>query len=110
MSLRDQILAATTQLKPRAVQVPELGGTVYVRPLSLGGVGRFRALVEKDQARAPIALLVEGLCDETGKRLFTMEDEAVLSDLPGAAANRLLEEINEISGLGAKAAESASGN
>ncbi len=40
MTARDRILAALEKFAPTPVEVPELGGAVYVRPLSVLGMGK----------------------------------------------------------------------
>jgi hypothetical protein len=110
MSIRDSILAATTHFHPTAVEIPELGETVHVRPLTLGGLSRFQAALAKDPTRGPVVMLVDCLCDATGARLFTSADEAQLSELPSAVAQRLVEIISESSALTPKTAEANSGN
>lgn len=37
---RDRVLAAIQAFRPRAVDVPELGGTIYLRPLTVAGFAR----------------------------------------------------------------------
>lgn len=116
---RNAILAKLGALSAKAVEVPELGGTLYVRPLSLGGMSRMQALMkgapeDKDSPEAirvsqvlvPVAILIDCLCDETGARIFSPgEDEAVLENLPSAVVQRLVDEAQHISGIGEKNAE-----
>lgn len=99
MSLRDRILSATTAFKPVAVEVPEMGGTVYVRPLTLAASARFQALMSKEPARGPVTLLIECLCDEAGNRLFKSEDEALLGEIPPSVAGVLGDVIIKASKL-----------
>ena len=39
-STRDRVLAAIHAFRPRAVEVKELGGTIYLRPLTVAGFAR----------------------------------------------------------------------
>lgn len=104
---RDRILAAIGSFRPVAVEIPALGGTVHVRPLSLAGMARFQAA--KDEGRAPAIMILDCLCDEHGRRLLTDADEAALADLPSAVAQTLVEAITAASALTAEATEDAAG-
>lgn len=56
---RDRVLAAIQAFRPRPVDVPELGGTIYLRPLTVAGFARMhrtRALAEEAVAAAKKAL------------------------------------------------------
>lgn len=110
MSLREKILAAAGKFQPVAVECGHLGGTVYVRPMTLGGMQRFLAAVEGEKHRTSVLMLTECLCEADGKRLFTKEDEPALLDLPSNVANELVEAISRASGLEPKAEAMAAGN
>lgn len=110
MSIRETILAATSQFQVRAIELPELGIAAFVRPLSLAGLSRFQATLAKDPARGPLIMLIDCLCDDTGKRLFTAADEAALAELPSAVAQKLVETISEASALTPTVVASAPGN
>ena len=107
---KDRILAAIAAVQPVAVEVPELGGTVYVRPLTLAGMSRFHAAVVQDATRGPAILIADCLCDASGTRLFTAADENHLADLPSRIAQRLVDAITSASGMDTAAAEGAAGN
>lgn len=109
MSLRDRVLASTTSFKPVAVEAPELGGTVWVRPLTIAGVSRFQAIAQKEPARVPVTLLIECMCDEMGARLFTAADEAAVGEIPSESARRIAEVITSISKLDPKGGPATSG-
>jgi hypothetical protein len=111
MSDKSKILAACATFRPIPVEVPELGGTVYIRPLSLGGMSAAQATMSKEPERFALLLIIDCVCDETGKRQFNKADEAlILSEFPSGAAQTLVAKITEISALGPKASENAPGN
>lgn len=111
MSARDKILAAASAFKPKAVEIPELGGTIYIRPLTLGGLSRFQQIVTKDVMRGSAQMLIECICDENGKPEFTAADEAAIMDWPQHLAAKLVDIASEISALTKpKAGEDAAGN
>lgn len=99
------ILAAVPKPTVKAVDVPEWGGEVYIRSLSVGEVDRYESAVNQwTKGNSPghgcRALLVAmGLCDESGKRLFTDADANGLSNHPDAVMQRLCTEIRVLSGM-----------
>jgi hypothetical protein len=101
-------------LKHEDVPVPQWGGTVRIRVMT--GVERdeFRAAIASDGpvpvGKFSAALLAATCVDESGGRLFTMDDMEALQaksaaslDAPAAVAMRL-------NGLGATAVEDAAKN
>jgi hypothetical protein len=103
---RDQILAAARNLIPQALEVPALGGTVHIRPLTLAGMARFSGKTGIDAASA---MLIECLCDDNGGRLFSAEDVEAIGGLPRAVAEPIIAAINAASGIDAKTVETAEG-
>lgn len=105
MLSRDQILG----FKDKAIgelDEPELGGKV--------GLARFSAeesdrLFKKLDDSCPhnVAVIVVGICDKDGNRLFTDDDKAALGKLPATVATRIANAILEHNGLGAQAPEEA---
>lgn len=106
MSLRDRILAATAAFKPVSVECPEVGCTLWVRPMSLAGVARVQAAGD-DTTKIAVAMIVDCACDENGARLFTMADEAAILDLPSAVTNRLMDAVSKRDVGGDKEADPA---
>lgn len=105
MSLgRDQILAALAGFQSREVDVPELGGKVRVRPVSIEAVARLHRA-----GAASHQLIAEAVCDDTGALLFGAGDAEAIGRIPAGVAQRLMEAINEVSGLTPKASDEAAG-
>jgi hypothetical protein len=103
---RDTILECT-DLRIEEVQVPEWGGSVFVRELtgnerdqyeaSLLTLRGTSASLHLQNARAK--LVVMSAVDEEGKRLFTMTDVAALGKKSAAALDRLATVASKLSGL-----------
>ena len=74
---REQILAARSQRKPIPLEVPEWGGTVYIKILSAGDQVALFSNGHKD-VEIPIFLVAATLVSEDGERLFTDEDVPLL--------------------------------
>jgi len=111
----DQIRATKSQFpKPEAVEVPEWGGTVYIKRMTAGERDQFEQLVGENRdiktfsARA--ALLVYVLCDEAGVRLFDWGTEAQIGELDGVAVDRVFRRAAKVNGLAGDAVEQAEKN
>lgn len=110
---RDQILAAT-DMRIEEVDVPEWGGSVFVRNLNGRARDKFESSRYKvsqdgkvelihDNTRA--TLLALSLCDEVGTLLFSIADVQALGEKNGATLDRLFEVAQRLSGLRTKDAE-----
>lgn len=112
MSLtKDQILEAN-DLQSVAVEVPEWGGTVYVRSMTGADRDAFESsmvTVHPDGSRTPdlrnlrSKLVALTLVDEEGNRLFEVADIARLALKSSAALERVFEAAQRLNGLGTKA-------
>lgn len=104
---RDAILSAA-DLNKELVDVPEWGGSVYVRALSGAERDRFEASIVEQRGkssranlaniRAKLAALT--VCDEQGEKLFTGADVSALGEKSAAALNRIFDVARRLSGLG----------
>ena len=100
--------------RPRQVKkidVPELGGEVYIRMLN--GAERERmeldALADRDKnAPTQRARMVQAtLCDEAGNLLFYESDIKELNKLPWGVLKRISVEVEDFNGLTDEAREAA---
>ena len=90
----EQILAAD-DLGLKEVKVPEWGGSVYIRVMSVGErdeyermwIGKKETGVENFRTQ----YLARVLCNETGKLLFTREQVAALANKSGAVMGHLFD-------------------
>lgn len=105
---RQQILEAAPKLYP--VEIPEWGGTVFLRPISLTEQGKLadlgskfeKATLLEKMRRITMPLIVWVVCEESGAPLFSADDIDALMDKSAGSINRLQEEILKISGLTAE--------
>lgn len=107
---REQILAAE-DLPTRIVPVPEWGGDVRVRSLTLKEreayeVEKFRTKGEHSTA----SLIVACVVDDQGRRLFGPDDLAALEAKSNAGAQRVFFAAYELNGFGLDAIRSAEKN
>lgn len=98
---RKAILAAPDN-KPTRVDVPEWGGHVFVRAMSVAEAG---SLGQDKGADMASRLAVRCICDESGARLLSDGDVAPLGEKSAAAMNRVLQVINEVNGFAEKAVQ-----
>jgi hypothetical protein len=109
MSLRDAILTADDR-KTEAVEVPEWGTTVYLRPMSGLERDQWEAKKVNNNASWAGALLASTLCEADGARSFTLADAEALGNKNGAAIVRLTDAAMRVNGMGRTARESKEGN
>lgn len=107
---REQILAAI-DMKIEAVDVPEWGGTVYIRNLT----GKAREKFERSRYRmvgkglekeveiihenTRASLLAATICTSDGTLLFSAADVEALSDKNGAVLDRLFDVAQRLSAM-----------
>ena len=106
---KDQILnqeVAPNQLKE--FDVPEFGGSVFLRPVMLEEQGKLADLQEKYKGalavvrlkQAVLPLLEWAVCDADGAKMFTMDELVALTQkYPARTFLRLQKAIIDLSGL-----------
>lgn len=109
---REQILS-TNDRPTVAVDVPEWGGTVYVRTMS----GSDRAQFETLCAGQPLAtgkimekLVTFTVCDENGERIFNDDDVEELSKKNAGVILRIFQKAAELNALRETDVENIKGN
>lgn len=63
----------------RPIFIPQLGGQVYIKPLTAGAVLDYVAHDGKERLKAQINLVADALCDERGNLLFSREEALKLN-------------------------------
>jgi hypothetical protein len=96
-------------VKPQMAElnVPEWGGTVFVRPITLEEQGKLadqtRKFVDANSAtklrECTLPLLLWTVLDSDGNQLFTKDDVAALQKTPAAAIMRIQDFVLKFSGL-----------
>lgn len=108
MLTKDQILNAS-DLEVSEVQVPEWGGSVYVRVLSIDDARDLQQTLTAN-GDDPIELFILVTCDENGTLLFTRDEAQALRKRSFKAINRIIAAANKVNGFTAKAVDTAEGN
>lgn len=118
MLTKDAILSST-DLPSEEVQVPEWGGSVFVRTMSGTERDAFeQSIIEGKTAKGSTAkmvnvrakLAVRVLVDDKGVRLFTDADANMLGTKSGKALDRVFEVAQRLCGIGDKDIEELEGN
>lgn len=109
----EQIRAARNSAPRRSVEVPDLGGEVFVRPLTLKEVREiqeFQANPKTKPVDTTKRIIELATCNEDGSALFIGEDKALIDGLTWPTIEALSEAAIELSGMKPKAAEQAAKN
>ena len=102
---KDQMLAVTPKLQE--VEVPEWGGSVFIRPVTLAeqakladlGAKYEKGLVTARMKGIMLPLIQWAVTDSEGKALFEAKDLDALMNTPASALLRLQDAILKFSGL-----------
>ncbi|OWK34973.1 hypothetical protein [Fimbriiglobus ruber] len=91
---------------PAELPVPEWGGSVYLRRLSVDDVPAYSAAVKKSQDNGTDnlrqAVVMQAIVDENGTRLFDFEDaedRATIAGLDLGGAERVFDAFLDMNGL-----------
>lgn len=97
------LLAAANQTKLEPLELPELGGTVYVKAMTAGEREQFEQdmtsndLVKSKKVRATV--FANSVTDENGNRLFTPDDIDSINSLPASIVSKVFDKSNELNGI-----------
>lgn len=115
MSLSASAILAATDLPIQSIEVPEWGGKLHYRAISLEELGRWEDGLsgdgkefKPDQMMAQ--LLVLSLCDEGGKPLFQQSDWKKLAGKNAVVTKRVYEAVCAANGIGEQGRKVARGN
>jgi tartrate dehydratase beta subunit/fumarate hydratase class I family protein len=117
MLTREQILAVQ-DITQETVEVPEWGGSVYVRGMTGTERDAFeqKILVQKGKKREAnmdmfrAKLIAYSVCDEKGELLFAEEDIEALGKKSASALQRIFDVAMRLSGLSPDDAEELTKN
>jgi len=118
MSITKEQLLAFEGQAPKAVDVPELGGQVFLRVMTGTERDQFESEsvkqngknVEINRANFRARLLVKTLSNEQGVRLFADSDATALGQKPANLLDRLATEASSFNGMSAKDVEDLAKN
>lgn len=109
--LNKAAILGAEDLKHEDVEVPAWGGTVRVRVMTGAERDEFRVAIQSEGGvpvgKFSVALLAATLIDETGARLFTMEEVDQLAEKSAASIDKPAAVSMRLNGLGGSAIEDA---
>jgi hypothetical protein len=89
--LRKRILAAN-DIKVEAVEIPEWGGTYFIKVISGTDRDAFEESYAEQKMKAfRVRFILLSLCDEAGERIFKDEDSAELGKKSSVVINRVFD-------------------
>lgn len=106
---RDSILSAQT-IKTEAVDVPEFGGTVYLRSMNTAERIAFFDTIDSETdtpTRMGCKLIARCLTDASGARLLSDDDAPALEGMDALLIERLAGPANRVNGIDAAARAAA---
>jgi hypothetical protein len=107
---RSQILA-TSKPKVTSIDIPEWGGTFYLRPMSGLNRERLETAYMAKKANSIRAMTVAFcLCDAEGNYVFTESDVDQLNETPASVLLSIFEKAEGVSAIDAKAIEDLAKN
>lgn len=101
---RQQILAARKDRKPTRLEVPEWGGDVFIRVLSVEDQLQWEDMPQREVV---MRCLVIALVDEDGRRIFEDGDETELAREEFPVIMRVFSEVAKVNGLTSKELDDA---
>lgn len=109
MLSKNEIFAAN-DITTEEFEVPEWGGSIYLKSMSVGEIELYQRYAQKmEDAAEPnlVAFLVTLVaCDEKGTRLFSGQEDVVkLAAKSGKVISRIAEAATKLNGLGEDAFE-----
>lgn len=84
---------------PKKITIDEFNGDVYIKQLSVKEQEAIATHVKACDTDHMALLFVYGVCDETGARLFDLDDIDKINQLNFKAVYAVIKQINALNGL-----------
>lgn len=86
--------------KPEKISIAGFDEPLYIRRITLAEQAEIAKFSnEKDELSAPVVLMAFGVCDETGERLFSVDDMDELKQLDLKTVLSIVNHINRVNGF-----------
>lgn len=100
IALSKEAIQQVVDIQPVEVEVPEWGGSVFVKPLTAAQMEKTQARYEKASDSEKLTLMIINcVCDEKGQNLFSKDDVNWLMDKNMKVLLKLVGECNKVNGL-----------
>jgi len=106
MALTRQEILSADDITLKEVEVPEWGGSVFIRPMTGSERDRYESDILGEDGKSDVRnkslrekLAVLSVCDESGATLFTEEDIQALSEKNSAPLDRIFDAAQKLNGI-----------
>lgn len=116
MNLDRATILSAKDIRREPLDVPEWGGTLYVRVMTGSERDEFERIVLNGKTAGPgmsnlrARMAAITICDESGQRMFVDADMIELGKKSATALDRVFAKAQEINRIGAEEVESAEKN
>lgn len=104
--------ASNSALKVEKIELPEMGGEVYIKELTAGErealEKQMQSQTDKNAVRATV--FVHSVCNADGELMFDVEDIEVIKQLPSRPVIKVFNRSNEINGITPEQVDTAEKN
>lgn len=94
---KDQLFKGASKIGLDSIDIPELGGVIYLAPLTASEILPFISADDSDGILGMNArqnnLIVRAIVDEKGNRIFDDEDADKMNDLPWDVYRKIVQTI-----------------
>jgi len=97
--MNKQDIFKSYSLNQGTVEVENWGGSVQIQELSAAAIDEMRKLGEGKELKAAATIIIHGVINEDGKRMFAKNDESNLLNMSVTDLNTISEAILGLSGL-----------
>lgn len=81
--------------EPTQASIDGIDEPLFIRRISVAEQGKLAKLAD-DQTAAAVALVLYGVCDETGERLFDDDDAKQIEDLDSKTVGQIVEAVSRV--------------
>lgn len=104
--------ASNSALKVEKIELPEMGGEVYIKELTAGErealEKQMQSQTDKNAVRATV--FVHSVCNADGELMFDVEDIEAIKQLPSRPVIKVFNRSNEINGITPEQVDTAEKN
>ena len=99
MVTKDSFLDYGRQKTFERLEIPGLG-EIFLRKLSGAGRDRYVAAMAREPELMSSELVVDCVCDENGKRIFSVDDVRAVAQMPMRMIEPIVDAVNEANRIG----------
>lgn len=96
MSFKDKMLEYLQSDRRKSIYIPELEETIYFSPITVLEMEKILTVSQGQTSATHVWTLIEKVEDESGKKIFTVEDKPILEKLDWNIITKITGEILKI--------------